>query len=87
MPVFYPPGEKYVEPPRRKPTSREINQAIELLRDAGADPQAMRLLGIWNAHRLVDAAKVAATNEELRNLFTGLKAPSPASVKDEGAWS
>ena len=68
-------------------TSREINLAIELLREAGADPQAMRLLAIWNAHRLVEAAQRVETNEELRNLFTGLKVPNYASPKDEGAWS
>lgn len=58
---------------RRAPTSREINQAIELLRDAGADDQALRLLDIWNAHRLVERAQTVGTHEELSNLFAGLR--------------
>ena len=85
--------------PNRPPTSREVNEAIELLRDAKADAQAVRLLDIWNAHRLVDAAQQAGTNEELRNLFNGLRPMTRAQsagltrlalahgVKDEGAWS
>jgi hypothetical protein len=78
-------------------TSREINQAIELLREAKADPQAVRLLEIWNAHRLVEAAQRVETNEELRNLFAGLKPTSRgflagasldrATEMEEGAWS
>jgi hypothetical protein len=73
------------ETPTREPTSREINQAIELLRSARADEQAVRLLDIWNAHRLVEAAQTVGTNEELRNLFTGLKRRN--GFVDDGAWS
>ena len=82
----------------RPPTSREINEAIEIPKDARADPQAVRLLDVWNAHRLVEAAQRVETNEELRNLFTGLRdrgqsgdlsriAFSRPSVKDEGPWT
>lgn len=56
----------------RSPTSRQINEAIELLKRAGADHNALRLLDIWNAHRLVDRAQQAGTHEELANLFVGL---------------
>lgn len=60
------------EPPPRSPTSREINLAIDTLNRADADPDAMRLLSIWNAHRLVNRAQQISTYEELANLFTGL---------------
>ena len=59
-------------PQHRPPTSREINRAIELLKRAGADHNALRLLDIWNAHRLVDMAQTVQTHEELANLFVGL---------------
>lgn len=84
--------------PRRVPaTSREINLAIDLLREVGADVAAIRLLDIWNAHRLVEAAQTVTSTEELQSLFSGLdRTPRkfPAAVQparpptvDEGAWS
>jgi len=65
--------------PRRFPTSREINLAIDTLRRAGLDAQAMRLLTMWNASRLVEAAQRVGTHEELGNLFVGL---SPCVERD-----
>lgn len=59
--------------PARAPTSREINLAIDTLTRAQADHNALRLLGIWNAHRLVESAQEAGTHEELSNLFIGLR--------------
>lgn len=79
--------------PDREPTSREINEAIELLKRAGADAQGLRLLNIWNANRLVEASLRVETHEELRNLYAGLKPILPgvkypaADQIDEGAWS
>lgn len=61
------------DPTDRLPTSREINLAIDTLRRTNADPAALRLLEIWNAHRLVERAQAVSTHEELVNLFVGLK--------------
>jgi hypothetical protein len=66
----------------RFPTSRQINEAIELLKRASADHNALRLLDIWNAHRLVDRAQQVSTHEELANLFTGLSGSRQSSFSE-----
>jgi hypothetical protein len=77
--------------PQRGPTSREINQAIEVLREAGIPDSCLRTLDLWNAARLVEAAHRVETHEELANLFAGRKPlgrPSFSLDADsEGAWS
>lgn len=64
----------------RPPTSRDVNTAIEVIRRAGAADELMAIIDLWNAARLVDAARSTETNEELRSLFAGLGARSLTSA-------
>lgn len=64
----------------RKHSSWEINEAIEVLRHVGAPRDTLTALDAWNAARLVDAAQQASTNEELRQLFAGLRPSIRARV-------
>jgi hypothetical protein len=74
--------ESKSEFPNRPPTSREINVAIDTLNRAGADHNALRLLEIWNAHRLVERAQSVSTHEELANLFVGLNNAGKTSFSE-----
>jgi hypothetical protein len=89
MPVYYP--TEHPRSPDRLPTSREINQAIEVLRDAGMMDSIMRTIDLWNAERLVSASQRVGTHEELSNLFVGLRPIEPRRPPEdtmpEGAWS
>jgi hypothetical protein len=70
------------DPTAKAPSSREIHGAMAVLRRADADSQALRLLEIWNARRLVDAATRVSTHEELSNLFIGLPSAGKRSIPE-----
>jgi hypothetical protein len=61
--------------PRRSPTSREVNEAIEMLKRAGLSDAMLGDLENWNRRRIVERALEAGTHEELANLFVGLPKP------------
>ena len=59
---------------RNCPSSREINEAIVTLIDAGAPVEAIRTLDGWNAYRIEVAMSQARTREAAAELFAGIPA-------------
>lgn len=63
------------------PTSKEINQAIELLRQAEISEQIITDLDVWNYQRLKAAARHVTNRDAMLELFDGI---APENLADAG---